>query len=218
MTDPQTLAEVQAEIQKLQNQLQDQRRIERNLRVRERALASQPQVPSRDLRASLSEFLPPHLMPRNVGSYNSVAWPFYFQVDFDFGTNPVIDANTRLTRSFQVTQEGALLLLQISRTSDAYSDAGDLGPWTVEFRDRQSSRQFNDRPVPLQMIGTKARPSDLPTPMLLMPNAFFDVTMGTWLASPDTQAVVGDARHQLSFHGLRIRVEDYEKVLSSVFV
>ena len=218
MVEPRTIEEAQAQIKSLQNQMKDLRRIERNIRVREQALSSEPMVNNKDLRSSLCEFLPDHLMPRNVGSYNSVSWPFFFQVNFDFGLNPAITSYLSQSHSFQVTQEGALLLLQISRTSDEYTTAGDLGPWTVEFRDRQSSRQFNDRPIPLQMIGTKARPSDLPTPMLLMPNAFFDVKMSSWLPAGLTQNTLGVGRHQISFHGLRVRVEDYDKVLSSIFV
>lgn len=213
----QSYQEIQSEIQKLTSQLQDLRRIERNLQIREQALSSQPQVPARDLRAHLGSFLPEKLMPRNVGPINSVAWPFYFQVDFDFGTNPALTSVLTQTQNFQVTQDAGLLLLQISKTADAYSTAGALGPWNVIARDRQSSRQFNDIPMPLQMIGSRGRPSFLPTPMLLMPNAFLDVTMSTWLPAGFTQNTVGDGKIQISFHGLRIRIEDYDKVLSSVF-
>lgn len=215
--DSVTQERLNAEIEQLQFQLQDLRRQERNIQAREKGFATQPQVANKDIKKHLQSFLPDNLMPRNVGGYNSVAWPFYFQIDFDFGTNPAISSVLRQTQSFQVTQEAALLLLKVSLQSDSYSTAGRLGPWNVEMRDRQSSRQFNDRPIPIQMFGSKGKSTSLPTPMLLMPNAFFDVTMSSWLPAGITQNTTGEGKFQFSFHGLRIRVEDYDKVLSSIF-
>lgn len=219
--DQNDLIRAQNEIERLKAELSNQRAIERNLNARHRALGNYPQVGAggnaKGLARNLRGALPEHLVPMNVGGYNTVAWPFWFQVDFNFGTNPTLTATTTQTQSYQVTQEAAVILLGISRFSDAYSGAGDLGPWTMTIRDRQSSRQFNDRPIPLQMIGTQARPTRLPTGLLLMPNAFMDVTMATWLTGALSMTTVGEARHQFSFFGLRVRVEDAEKVLSSVF-
>lgn len=169
------------------------------------------------LKSNLSQVIPPYMMPGNVGGYNKVTWPFWFQVNFDFGTNPTWSSASRQTQSFQVTQEAALLLMAISRKSYGYDTASELSPTQVEIRDRQSSRQFNDRPIPMQMIGKKSRPSVLPTPMLVMPNAFIDVTMSSWLTSGISQATVGKGKFQLSFFGYRVRVEDADKVLSTIF-
>lgn len=215
---PHEIAEVQKEIESLERLRRNLRAQERGLQAREQALRSEPMVKQENLRENLEKFLPPHLMPGNVGGLNTVAWPFWFQVGFDFGTNPTITANTRQTQSYQITQEAAFLLLAVSRQANAYGTSGHLGPYTVEIRDRQSSRQFNDRPVPIQMISAKpGRPTRLPTAMLLMPNAFIDVTMASWLTGALSQATVGSGVHQFSFFGYRVRIEDTEKVLSSVF-
>jgi len=216
--DAQTIAQLNQEIERLTRQRQALRQEERNISARERTLASQPMIGKKDLKSHLEQFLPSHLMPRNVGGYNTVAWPFWFTINFDFGAIANIDSTVKKTSSFQVTQEGALLLFAISKTSSTYDDAGDTGPYTIDkISDRQSSRQFNDLPIPYQMIGTKAKPTELPTPMLIMPNAFIDVTMGTWLAPGFSQPVATNPRFELNFHGLRIRIEDADKVLSTIF-
>ena len=105
--------------------------------------------------------------------------------------------------------------MSISRKSYGYSTSSELAPLQVEIRDRQSSRQFNDRPIPMQMIGKKSRPTVLPTPLLIMPNAFIDVTVSSWLTG--SQATVGSGKMQFSFYGYRIRVEDADKVMSTIF-
>ena len=168
-----------------------------------------------DLKQNLQGKLPPYLMPGNVGSYNKVSWPFWSTVDFNLGTNPTLDTTTRLTSSFQVSQESALILMAITRKSFSYGLAGERGPLQFDIRDRQSSRQFNDRPIPLQNIGKRGKPTILPTPLLVMPNAFIDVTLTTWATA--AVATVGSGRHLLTFFGYRIRTEDAGKVLSSVF-
>jgi len=214
------------EYKKLKTRLRELRRIERtfgSLKEEKNNMANNPVIPSQQqygfqsvqsLRDNLKNSLPSYMNPSNVGNINQVAWFFYEQVNFDFGTNPTLTPATRQTQSFQVSQEAALLLMSVSRTFSTYSTSAGLGPWLVEFRDRQSSRQFNDLPVPLQMIGTKSNPSILPTPMLLMPNAFFDVTMTTFATS---QATVGESKHQLSFFGYRVRIEDADQVLGTIF-
>jgi hypothetical protein len=159
--------------------------------------------------------LPPHMRPGNVGSYNKVTWPYWNQVNFDFGVNPTWTAATKQTQSFQVSQEAAFILMSITRKAYTYSTASELAPLQLEIRDRQSSRQLNDRPIPLQMIGKRSRPTILPTPMLIMPNAFIDLTLTSWITG--SQATVGNGKHQISFFGYRVRVEDADKVLSSIF-
>lgn len=167
------------------------------------------------LKEHLKKYLPEHMVPGNVGGYNKVTWPFWQQVNFDFGTNPTWSPSSKLTSSFQVTQEAAFLLMAVSRKTYSYSTAGELAPVQIEIRDRQSSRQFNDRPIPMQMIGKKSLPSILPTPMLIMPNAFIDVIMTSWITG--SQPTVGNGKFQFSFFGYRVRVEDADKVLSTVF-
>lgn len=209
--------ELDARLQALVNKRRDLRRRERSLQGREDILNKQIQYGLTDvknLKQELDRTLPDYMSPSNVGNINKVAWFFYEQVNFDFGLNPALNTGTRQTQSFQVTQEAGFLIMAISHNSPTYDTAGLLGPWQVEMRDRQSSRQFNDNPVPLQMFGRNSCPSILPTPMLLMPNAFFDVTMSTFATA---QTAVGSGKHQFSFFGYRIRVEDSAAVLSTIF-
>jgi hypothetical protein len=190
------------------------------LTSRQQTLATQPQINKTNLKKSLGEFLPDHLVPGNVGAFTSVVWPFWFPVDFEFGTDPsLIGGNvTSQIQNFQVSQDGAVILIGVSRQADSYTTSGHLGPYTVEIKDNQSSRQFNDKPIPIQMISSgKGRPTKLPLAMLLMPNAMIEVKMSTWLPQGTTQATLGSGHHQFAFFGYRVRIEDAEKVLSSVF-
>lgn len=161
--------------------------------------------------------IPKHLRPSNVGDISSVAWPMWYQVDFNLGTNPTFTSNTRQTQSFQNTQEAAFLFLAITRKHYGYDSASALAPLQVEIRDRQSSRQFNDRPIPLQMFGRNSHPTTLPTPMLIQPNAFLDFNLSSFMPEGESMATVGTGKIQLSMFGYRIRVQDADKVLSSIF-
>jgi len=168
-----------------------------------------------NLRDHLRSFLPPYMVPANVGKITEVTWPFWETVSFDFGTDPTYNNSTRQTRSFQVTQEAGWMITHLARKSYAYTNASELAPLQIEIRDRQSSRQFNDRSIPIQMIGRRSKPTIFPTPLLIMPNAFVDVTMTSWLDTPMTTTGVG--RMDLVIFGYRIRVGDEDKVLSTVF-
>ena len=217
------MREVTYNIEQEEGQTRELRRLEKGLRAREQALASMPSLGSggngNALENSLKSFLPGHLVPGNVGSLNTVTWPFWFKTDHDFGAIVAITSETRNTASFQVSQESGFLLMAISRTATVNNASGAKGPWTVEIRDRQSSRQFNDTPVPFQMLGTRSCPTLLPTPMLIMPNAFIDVTMSTWLSPGVSQPVPvpNQSKFQIVFHGQRVRVEDADTVLSNIF-
>lgn len=202
-----------------ENRTRELRRHEKGLRDRERVLSTQPAVGSGSpLADNLKSFLPGHLVPSNVGNLNTVTWPFWFVTDHDFGSITSITDTTQNRQNFQVSQESGFLLMAISRTGNTQTASGQKGPWTVEIRDRQSSRQFNDKPIPFQMIGSRSCPTLLPTPLLIMPNAFVDVIMATWLSPGVTQAVTpGEMKFQFAFHGQRVRVEDADRVLDSIF-
>jgi len=166
------------------------------------------------LREQLERKLPSFLMPGNIGGYNKVTWPFWTVVDFDLGVNPTYGPNTRQTRQFRVSQDGAFLIQAITRNSFTYNTAGELAALQIKMVDRQSTRQLNDLPLPIQAIGHKSRPAILPTPYLLMPSALFEVEISSWL--PADQVTTGTGRHQFTFFGYRVRVEDFENVLSTV--
>lgn len=219
--DAQTLQAAQAQIEQLLGVRETIRSQERGLNARSRALASQPQINKKNLRNSLGEFIPPHLMPGNVGPLNTVVWPYWFPVDFDYGTNYTIlgGGQDLQTQNFQVDQEAALLLIGITRQADTYGTAGHLGPWNITVRDNQSSRQFNDIPVPIQQISRfGGQPTQLPTTMLLMPNAIIQVQLNSWVPAGTSQATTGSSHQQFNFFGYRIRIEDTAKVMGSVFL
>jgi hypothetical protein len=162
------------------------------------------------------------LMPNNVGHLYHVQWPFESVVDFDLSTTPDwpnLTSNTRLTESFQVSQEAAVILTSITRHANEYGVSGDLGPLQIEIRDRQSSRFFNNAPIPIQMIGQEGYETLLPTPFLILPNANVDVILSSWLDAGVTQNTGQDPSgiHQFVFKGFRVRVQDAEQVLSSIF-
>lgn len=217
--DAYSIQQIEQDIADLEAQQRDLRRRERNLRLREGAFQNYSQAKAGpDLKGTLRGILGSRddLMPGNVGGMNTVVWPFWFSLDFDFGDNPTIQApGTQQRQSFQVSQEAAFLLMAVGRVANSYDTAGELGPWQVTFTDRQSSRQFNDSAIPIQMIGKRSLPSVLPTPLLLMPNAFFDVTMNTWQTSPQT--LTGSSKHSFTFFGYRVRIQDAQAVMNSIF-
>lgn len=167
------------------------------------------------LEAELLKKIPSSLVPGNVGNYYDVAWPFTYTVNFNFGTNPTYGPLTNQTQSFQVTQEAAFILGGITRKCYSGSTSGELAPLQIMIRDRQSTRQFMDLPIPLQAIAKKTPPSMWEVPLIIMPNAFIDITLTSFQTVP--QATVGSGQINLSFIGYRTRTSDIEKVLSTVY-
>jgi hypothetical protein len=219
--DAQDIQALNHQISQLESVRETIRAQERSLNARARTLSTQPQVNKTNLRQSLGAYVPPHLMPGNVGPLNAVVWPFWFPVDFDYGADYTIKGGGMdlQVQNFQVTQEAAMLLIAVTRQADTYDTAGHLGPWSITVRDNQSSRQFNDQPIPIQMISrTGGLPTKLPTAMLLYPNAQIQIQMNSWIPAGTNQATVGSSHMQFSFFGYRIRIEDTAKVMSSVFL
>jgi len=165
----------------------------------------------------LKSVLPPHLIPGNVGDIKKVTWPFYSKVTFDFGTNPTWTVNTRQVQSFQVTQEAGFLLMAIARKAWDSTGAGDVAPLQITITDRQSSRQFNNAPIPIQNIGKKKRPTILPTSYFFMPNAFVDITMTSFVPTGETMTTVGNGKHEFSLFGYRIRAEDTASIMAAIY-
>lgn len=210
-------------LEELKKELSQVKHATQEMKKRRRLLSSQPVFHEGEgLRNALYSFLPASLRPTNVGNIMKSTWHFQEVVNFDLTETvdwPNITSNTQQSRSFQVTQEAAFLFMGVSRHANDYNDAGDLGPLTIEFRDRQSSRFFNDRPIPIQQIAQKGYVTYLPIPMILLPNAFFELTMASNLDAGVTQATPGGStgKHQFTLHGYRVRVEDAENVLSTIF-
>ncbi len=207
------------EIARLQQIRRGQRQRERTLRGREAAMGSMAPIPynqAAGLRQQLAEQLPGYMQPSNVGQINQVQWMYHFNLTFDFGANPTWSPSTRQTQSFQVDQEACLLLMGIARSSSNYNSATELAPLAIEMRDRQSARVFDNSPIPIQAFGTKSNLTVLPTPFLLMPNAFLDVTM-TSLQTGSQTTISATSKHHFSFFGYRMRIDDAQAVLSTIF-
>jgi len=192
---------------KLENLKREVRRIERNHR---RNSGGSSQM---GLYEELKAKLPSSLMPGNVGTVDIVTWDYVFPITFNLGNNPKIGPGFRVTQFFQVQQEAAFILKNISwtaNTQDAY-----LAPLAIELRDRQSSRFFQNTPIPLQSYGDRYLPTQLDSPLYIAPNAFVDVTLTTWI--PTDVNLVGPISYTFSFRGVRIRVKDAADVLGNVF-
>jgi len=218
-----TLDQIASECEQLGNELKNIKASTRRIKARRQALMSQSQVAGgNSLSHNLKKVLPQHLMPTNIGHINVAKWPFYYSVEFDLTTTndwPNLTSNTKVVSSFQVSQEAAFLFTGITRHANDADQSGDDGMFNLEFRDRQSSRFFNEEPIPLQMVGIKGYQTVLPTPFLVMPNAFFEVTLATHIADGVSIASSGNAegKHTLTFWGYRMRIEDAQKVLSTAY-
>lgn len=212
--------QLQEKINELLTRRAELRKQEKNFRVRSSVFSSQPVIPGSadSLKKVLSSILPAHMMPGNVGDVNSVAWPFYYPFQFDFGTDPTLTSLSRQERNQQVSQEAGFLLLGISKNFEQQdSESGFLGPYQIDIRDNQSTRQFNDNPLPIQCIGEDSRPTEFATPLLFLPNASIKITASTWLATGETLATVGSGSFEVCLYGLRVRIEDAASVLGTIF-
>lgn len=180
-----------------------------------------PQVGGSDLESlesNLLKFVPDSHMPGNIGARDAVVWPFYHPLNFDFGENPLISTRVVQEQFFEVSQEGAFMILGVLRSSEANDRAGARCPLKVTFRDAQSSRQLNDfRGVPFQVIGTRSNPTILPTPYFLFPNARFSVEMSGIPSIAQEANYTGEGKHQITFFGYRMRVDNAQAVLSTMF-
>jgi hypothetical protein len=210
-----------AQAQQLTNLKRQLRVREKDIDARMRTLKSQPTMASNNvkgLRNSLLGNLPNYMMPGNIGGITEVTWPFYFSINMTMGDDPTISQNTYARGSFQVDQEACFLIMAVSiayNTNDEDATAIATAPLQVEFIDRQSSRRFNDKPMPIQMIGGDSCPTIFPVPMYMQPNAFLDVQVNGILAQE--YDFDGSGSFQFTFFGNRIRNENAGKVLSTIF-
>lgn len=221
---------IQMEIQRLTDLKRSLRNREKSQKAREMYLNGRlsgrmgswnEQVPANNvaqLRSTLNNILPQYMVPGNVGGLNQVCWPFYFQANVDLGDDPSIASNVITRGFFQVDQEAGFILqsIGVSHSTNATGlSATANAPLQVEIIDRQSSRRFNNAPMPIQMLGSNSLPAVLPTPMYVQPNAFMDVVVN---GIPEVaQTFEGSGLMQFSFFGLRIRTEDQGAILSTIF-
>lgn len=159
--------------------------------------------------------IPSGLIPGNVGPYDSIAWPFSYTVNFDFGADGTWGPDTFQRQSFQVTQEAAFICGEISRKCLNGGPGGELAPLQMLIKDRQSTRQFMDFAIPIQAIAKKTPPTVWEVPLIFMPSAFVDIEMTSWAEVAQTYG--GNSRMSFTFSGYRTRTKDIGTVLSTIF-
>lgn len=177
-----------------------------------------------DVLANVRKFLPDYLVPGNLGDVNNVIWPFWFTAQ-----TPELAAATPGTQvqsksSFTVTQEAAFILLEITKAVFThttgpdvftYVDADNVGatPLTpglsLILTDAQSRRNFMPTPLVFDHVGSASFPTELPTPLLFLPNSTIEIQL---FNSNQTNNYIP----WLTFLGVRCRIEDAQRILSTI--
>jgi hypothetical protein len=164
--------------------------------------------------------LPPDLMPGNVGTMASVRWNFDFPLRFEIKAGETVFSNaTLLQAAFQVPQEAALILTHMAVSFQPLPGTNVTpanAPLHIEIRDRQSSRQFMSKPLPIQAIGSGRFPTILPAKMIFMPTAFVDVEMRSFADGTYDYANMTGFVNMVCY-GVRIRIKDAKNILGTVF-
>jgi len=157
--------------------------------------------------------------PGNIGDINNVVWPFFFTFQ---GVD--IAPGQSLIQSFSVTQEAGFLWRSASAQVfrkvagnyeyiDPYlADESLNAPNGLVFgyQDAQSTRQFNGRALQdISTLGSANFPTIWPSTVFLLPNQTMQLTLSNNNATETYRAWV-------TVSGYRIRVQDAQKVLSTV--
>jgi hypothetical protein len=204
----------------LQQDIQATRAQERQIQKMEQGgnvLFDQPSVKQNALERHLNDILPPELIPSNVGDINQVQWGFFYEVDFNFGVDPVWSNTVNARKSFKVTNESAFLVTRIYRDCDDAGIAGLEAPLTLILRDLQSSRQLMDKGIPLQAIPSKGYYYELPIPFLLYPAASADLEIKCWLPNGVVIPASGVGTQNFTLYGARVRIQSPQAILKTMF-
>lgn len=207
-------------IQKEQIRRRGIRKRERDVATQESLLGSQPLINRDDnFKSNLMSVLPKHLIPSNVGGYEEVLWPFWFNFEFNFnsGDNTVIPANGITEVTKQISQEAAFIAVSFYRDFEESDQAGRGLPVQLTIRDRQSSRQLNDNPILLQHIGEKGEGTKFPTPYIFMPNSRVTLEVSSILGA-DYTILNQDSTQRITMFGYRIRTEDASKIAKNLYL
>lgn len=203
------------------NMRQKQRNVQMEALLKKRSLQRQglPQANSAmGLKQTLDAALPATLRPGNVGSINRVIWPFFFTF-----SAPELAPNSSSQGFTTITQEAAFVWMSYTKAvykrtagpvytyvdPDDYSAAGQVDGLKFTLRDAQSTRVFHNSPLEIDSIGNPQFPSVLPTPILFLPNSTIEITYQNDNAA-DTYVPF------ITMFGYRVRIEDAQKILSTV--
>jgi len=203
------------------NMRQKQRNVQMEAALKRRSLQRQglPSVQgASSLKQNLDQALPASLRPGNVGSINRVIWPFWFTF-----SAPELAPNSASQGFTTITQEAAFVWMSYTKSiykktagpvytyvdPDNYTAAGQTDGLKFTLRDAQSTRTFHNSPIEIDQIGNPQFPSVLPTPILFLPNSTIEITYQNDNAS-DTYVPF------ITMFGYRVRIEDAQKILSTV--
>lgn len=190
---------------------------ETKLRARLMTSKSNPVISTGNFASNLAKILPPHVSPKNIGSFDSLMWDFFYPVAFDFGTDPVFNKNTRMSQSFRVNQEGSFLLCGISRIYQSKGNAGKGAPLVMSIMANQMDKRYNDAPFPIQNIGTNGNPLEFPVPMLVGKNTTVSIDLTSILTGIEEVEAIGDGYHEFCFYGMKVRNEEDLKLIQTIF-
>lgn len=202
--------------------IQSLRKTERDLDARSKYLSSQAQLPNsgpESVRESMIAGLPTELVPLNIGNIEKAAWNMFYPINFSFEGVTELTNTLRQEKFFQVSQEAAFIMTHVSYSfPNGNVEAEGQSPWAIQFFDAQSTRQLQQAPIPLQCFGKQGLQTQLTTPYLLMPNAKFQTVLSCFQTGSFTLAGgATDIALQVTFHGIRMRVEDASAILSTLY-
>lgn len=211
-----------------QANLKSTRMQEATIRQKEKHLTTLPQISKNDVLGNLKNLLPSNLVPTNIGKYDSVSWPFWFEVEFDYssevdfgsGLVPAVSfiASETKEESFVVGQEASFILRGIYRDYNAAGLEGKGAPLKLNIQNKQSTRQFNDEPIQLQHIGDKGHMFKFDVPLLIEGNSKISIELKTLLnADINIAQTDGDGKQKLVFFGERVRSSDIDVVTEIMF-
>jgi hypothetical protein len=211
-------AQAEARILYLENQRKYNRQVESDLKTKRNALNDVPLLDSQFLESNLKIAIPRNMAPKNIGNLAGVMWDFWFPLSFDFGVDPTYDSTTRQAKKTQVTQEAGFLLTGMIRSNPNLDGVSFGAPLGVTIRDLQSTRQFNDKPIPVQFIGDRGKPTMFQTPLLIRPNANIEIEVSSLLNVGESIEYTGASSFDITLRGIRVRDFNDPRVLTSIFL
>lgn len=158
--------------------------------------------------------------PGNVGDINRVVWPFFFPFSSQGDVNP----GQTVLESFSVTQEAGFLWRTTTKAAfkkvageytyldpaNFNDELGNANGLKFVIRDAQSTREYHGRSgQDLDTLGYANFPSINSSTVFLLPNQTMQIQFTNTHATNVYRPFV-------VFFGYRLRIEDAQKILSTV--
>lgn len=177
-----------------------------------------------DVQTNLRNILPDYLMPGNLGDVNKVCWPFWFTNITPNLPAAIDDTQSQASATVTITQEAAFIICSFTKgvfvrdpdtgfctyVDPAAPGAAGLTPGlSMTLTDAQSSRVFMSKPMDFDTIGYSQFPTELPTPLMFLPNSIIQTQL--FNSNPDLEYIPF-----VTFFGVRCRIEDAQRIMSLV--